>query len=71
MKRTIFWDMSPCNPVELTFRKNISLPYSGSKSKPSKKLKKAANRSLAYSSTLMMEVIYSSEMAVDTLGYTA
>jgi hypothetical protein len=37
MKNSIFWDITPCRPMKVTFRRNMSLPSTGLKSNPNKK----------------------------------
>jgi hypothetical protein len=69
MQSTIFWD-SAMQSIEsqLTFRRNISPPSSGSKNKSSKLCWPPAFIPVscwAYSSTLKMKAIFSSEMSVD------
>jgi hypothetical protein len=38
MKTYIFWVITTCSSVKIMFRRNISLPSSGSQSKPSNKI---------------------------------
>jgi hypothetical protein len=66
MKSSVFWDIMPCSPVsQPTFRRNISLPPSGSKSKSRCCAFFRRVSCLAYSSTLKMEAMFSSETLVD------
>jgi hypothetical protein len=64
-KMSIVWDTTPYSPPgQLTIRRNISPPSSGSKSKPSKSSATDCfmlSSNLAYSKNPNMEVIYSSE----------
>jgi hypothetical protein len=68
LKTTILWDITPCIPLKVNPRFGGTSPSSsGSKNKPRKKPELCfhAGFLLAYSLTLKMEAIYSSETSVD------
>jgi hypothetical protein len=49
MNSSIFWDITPCNPLKVTRRFEGTSPPSSESNKPSKKpaIKQAASRALA------------------------